>query len=115
MNKPKMNYHTFVICGSHRSVADGSGLLGCGIKVLCEWLKTFEMNVKSHSTTDTAAHPRCPNPTTFFSGITRSYSVQRGKERLRVRVQCRQIPSQIQIPKVGFNLPTTCRQVGIVR
>jgi len=26
MNKQKVNYHNFVICGSHRSVVEGSGL-----------------------------------------------------------------------------------------
>jgi hypothetical protein len=42
MNKPKINYHNFVSCGSHRGVVEGSGLLGCGIKVLDEWLKHFK-------------------------------------------------------------------------
>jgi len=66
MNKPKINYHNFVICSSHRSVVSGSGLLGCGIKVLDEWLKTFQMNGKRQSTTNTTVHPRSPSPTTFF-------------------------------------------------
>ena len=58
MNRPIINYHNFMIFGSHRSVTEGSGLLGCGIQVLDEWLKTFQMNVKSHSTTDTTAYRR---------------------------------------------------------
>jgi len=32
----------------------------------------------------------------------------------RIRVQCRQIQVQIPIPKISTNLPTPCRQVGIV-
>lgn len=41
MNKPILNYHNFVICASHRSAAEGSGLLECDIKVMDDWLKTF--------------------------------------------------------------------------
>ena len=52
--------------------------------------------------------------TKLKSGSTRPTADYRRRYNVCVRVQCRQIPIQFQIPRVGADLPAACRQVAFV-